>query len=95
MRYNDEVIADIDAKVKILAGDHYDTLKTEFVDFHNDMRVATLREVTDLGVPFEVAESILYYLREVARGIWPDFTAHYNEDVAGPMEAMDDMTATV
>lgn len=71
MRYNDEVIADIDAKVKTLSGDHYDTLKAEFVDFHNDLRVATVREITDLGIPYEVAENVLYFVQEVARGIDP------------------------
>ena len=86
MRYNDEVIADMDAKGKTLSGDHYDTLKTEFVDFHNDLRVATVREVTALGVPREVAENVLYYVREVARGIDGTMKARYNEDVAGPME---------
>jgi hypothetical protein len=86
MRYNDEVLADIDAKVKTLSGDHYDTLKGEFVDFHNDLRVATVREVTDLGVPREVAETVLYYLREVARGIDGTMRVRYNEDVTMPEE---------
>lgn len=87
MRYNDEVLADIDAKVKTLSGDHYDTLKGEFVDLHNDLRVATVREVTDLGVPYEVAENVLYYLREVARGIDGTMKTRYNEDVTMPEEA--------
>lgn len=87
MRYNDEVLADIDAKVKTLSGDHYDTLKAEFVDWENDLRVATVREITDLGIPYEVAENVLYYVREIARGIDTTIPACYNEDVAGPMEA--------
>jgi uncharacterized protein YecE (DUF72 family) len=82
MRYNDEVLKDIDEKVKTLSGDHYDTLKTEFVDFHNDLRVATVREVTDLGIPRETAENVLYYLREVARGIDGTMRTKYAEDVA-------------
>lgn len=86
MRYNDAVLADIDAKVKTLSGDHYDTLKSEFVSWENDARVATVREMMDLGVPREVAESVLYYLREVARGIDTTIPACYNEDVAGPVE---------
>jgi hypothetical protein len=64
MRYNDETIKDIDQKIKTLAGPHYDTLKAEYVDAHNDMRVATVREMMDLGLPRETAENILYYLRE-------------------------------
>lgn len=84
MRYNDAVLADIDAKVKTLSGDHYDTLKSEFVDFHNDLRVASVREITDLGVPREVAENVLYYVREVARGIDGTMKARYNEDVTIP-----------
>jgi hypothetical protein len=86
MRYNDEVLSDIDAKVKTLSGDHYDTLKAEFVDFHNDLRVATVRELTDLGLPYETAENVLYYVREVARGIDGTMKCRYNEEVAGPVE---------
>ena len=86
MQYNEAVLADIDAKVKTLSGDFYDTLKAEFVDWENDLRVATVREITDLGIPYEVAENVLYYVREVARGIDTTIPACYNEDVAGPME---------
>jgi len=86
MRYNDEVLTDIDAKVKTLSGDFYDALKAEYTDAHNDMRVATVREMMDLGLPREVAENVLYFLREVARGIDPTIPACYNEDVCGPME---------
>ena len=57
-RYNDEVIADIDAKVKTLSGDHYETLKAEYVDWANDARVSTVREMMDLGLPREVADPI-------------------------------------
>jgi len=83
MRYNDEVLADIDAKVKTLSGDHYDTLKAEFVDFHNDLRVASVREVTDLGIPYEVAENVLYYVQEVARGVDPTLNQKI-QMVSGP-----------
>jgi hypothetical protein len=85
-RYNDSVIADMNEKVKTLAGEYYDILKAEYVDAHNDMRVATVREMMDLGLPRETAENILFYLREVARGIDPTIPACYNEDVCGPME---------
>jgi hypothetical protein len=85
MRYSDEVLADMDAKVKTLSGDHYETLKAEFVDFHNDMRVASVRELTDLGVPYEAAENCLYYVQEVARGMDPNMR-QLGEMAAGPME---------
>ena len=85
MRYNDAVLSDMDSKVKILAGEHYDALKAEFVDFHNDLRVATVRELTDLGLPYEVAESVLYYVQEVQRGIDPNLNKR-TATVAGPLE---------
>jgi hypothetical protein len=82
MRYTDEVLEDIDFKVKTLSGDHYETLKAEFVDWANDARVSTVREMMDLGLPRDVAENILYYLREVARGIDGTMKVRYAEDVS-------------
>lgn len=85
MRYNDEVLTDIDAKVKTLSGDHYDTLKSEYVDWANDLRVATVRELLDLGLDRDTADNLLFYLREVARGIDPNMRTKYAEDVT-PIE---------
>jgi len=86
MQYKEAVLADIDAKVKTLSGDHYETLKAEFVDFHNDLRVASVRELTDLGLPYEVADGVLYYVQETARGLDPNMRQK-GEVVAGPMVA--------
>jgi hypothetical protein len=88
MRYNDAVITDMDVKVKLLAGDHYDTIKAEFQDFHNDLRVATVREVMDLGVPRDVAENVIYYAQEVARGIDPNMRPKC-DPVPGPLEPVE------
>lgn len=84
-RFNDAVIADMTEKVKTLAGEYYDTLMSEMVDF-NDARVATVREYMDLGIPRETAENILYFLRMVWAGIDPSIKTKYAEDVPGPME---------
>jgi len=86
MRHNETSLADMDAKVKALSGDHYDTLKAEFVDFENDLRVASIREITDLGVPYDVAEGVLYYVQETARGMDPNMRQK-GDVVAGPMVA--------
>ena len=64
-----EVLADIDAKVAMLVGDKYEAVKAEFVDFHNDMRVANIWELLDLGIPREDAENVLEYLRLVGSGM--------------------------
>jgi hypothetical protein len=71
MRYNDTVLADMDAKVKTLSGEHYDALKAEFVDW-NDARVASVREMIDLGLPRDTAENVIFYLQEVERGMYPN-----------------------
>ena len=81
-------LADLDKKVKELAGDHYDTLMSEFVSYE-DLRVGTLREIRDLGVPREVAENVLYYLQCVDRGMFPS-SIQCIDLVAGPMEPMDE-----
>ncbi len=69
--YTPEVLADIDAKVALLLGDKYDAVKQEFVDFHNDLRVAGIWELLDLGIAREDAENVLEYLRLVASGMCP------------------------
>lgn len=68
-KYTDEVLADIDAKVALLVGDKYEAVKAEFVDFHNDLRVASLWELLDLGIPREDAMNVLEYLRLVGGGM--------------------------
>ena len=58
-RYTDDIIALIDSKMQEILGEHYVAVKAEFVDFHNDMRVARVRELRDLGLPLETAENAL------------------------------------
>ena len=86
MRHNETSLADMDAKVKTLAGPHYDALKAEYTDWENDLRVSSIREITDLGVPYDVAESVLYLVQEVARLMDPNLRPR-GEMVAGPMVA--------
>ena len=86
MRHNETSLTDMDAKVKTLSGDHYDTLKAEYVDWENDLRVASVRDITDLGVPYEVAEAVLYFVQEVARGMDPNMRQK-GEVVPGPVVA--------
>jgi hypothetical protein len=43
-----------------IVGDKVAALDKEFVDFHNDLRVATVRELQDLGITKEQAKTILY-----------------------------------
>jgi uncharacterized protein YfbU (UPF0304 family) len=87
MRYNDAVLADMDTKIKTLAGEHYDALKAEFVNF-NDMRVATVRELLDLGLPRNTANNVLHYLREVETLMYPNLKQK-GDDVESeqPMDA--------
>lgn len=56
-----------DAIAKV-AGEHFKSLENEFVDFNNDLRVATVREVMDLGIPRETAETVLYVAKEAYCG---------------------------
>jgi hypothetical protein len=70
-KYNADALALMDAKVKKYSGEHYDALKAEFVDF-NDMRVASVREMMDLGLPRETAEVILDFLREIEMQMYPN-----------------------
>lgn len=78
-KYTDEVLADMTDKVKLIAGEHYETLMQEFVDL-NDARVGTCREYMDLGIPREVAENILEYLRLVHQGLWGDVKNMYADE---------------
>ena len=94
MLHNSISLADLDKKVKELAGIHYDTIMREFVDY-NDLRVGTIRELMDLKVPRQVAENVLYYLQEVDRGMFPS-AVQVIDIVPGPMEPMDeDQEATL
>jgi hypothetical protein len=68
-KYTPEVLADIESKVAMLVGDKFEAVKAEFVDFHNDLRVANVWELLDLGVAREDAENVLEYLRLVGSGM--------------------------
>ena len=83
MQYNDAQLAALDASIKKHAGEHYETLKAEYVDWHNDLRVASVRDITDLGVPYEVADAVLYITQELARTLDPNMR-QMGEIAAGP-----------
>ena len=56
-----------DAIAKV-AGEHFKSLENEFVDFNNDLRVATVREVMDLGIPRETVDRLHQLVKEVFVG---------------------------
>ena len=68
-KYTPEVLADIESKVAMFVGDKLEAVKAEFVDFHNDLRVANIWELIDLGIPRQDAENVLEYLRLVGSGM--------------------------
>jgi hypothetical protein len=69
--YDESTLALIDAEVKAQAGNHYDALKAEFVDFHNDLRTASTVELMQLGLSSESAHNILYFIQQVNAGMDP------------------------
>lgn len=77
--YTPKVLTDMADKVKLIAGEHYETLMQEFVDL-NDARVGTCREYMDLGIPRDIAEDILEYLRLVHQGLWGDVKTMYGDE---------------
>lgn len=65
---NDTNPATLAAAVKAIAGNHFDALEAEFVDFNNDMRVASTRELMDLGLDRVTADKCLFIVREAYVG---------------------------
>jgi hypothetical protein len=43
--------------------DHMDVVGEEFVDLHNDLRVATTMSLVDLGIDRDAAEDMLLWMR--------------------------------
>lgn len=58
----------LETAVKAIAGDHFAALEAEFVDFNNDMRVASTRELMDLGLDRVTADKCLFIVREAYVG---------------------------
>lgn len=87
MPYTPAKIEVIDAYVQKYAGEHYDALKAEFVDF-NDMRIASVREMMDLGLPKESVFAILDFLREIENRMYPNLKQK-GEDVPSAEQPMD------
>lgn len=54
--------------VRKVAGDHFKALETEFVDFANDMRVASPWEMMDLGLDRDTVDRLHQLVKEVFVG---------------------------
>ena len=54
--------------VRSIVGDLFPAIEAEFVDLNNDLRVATVREIMDCGPTRDMAEKILFIVKDVYCG---------------------------